>query len=199
MDEKLLKEKIKLAETSVSALEDRTLKEKAFGVVLSTLLQQSELAKASTQVAEKPRAGRIKGRSVRKPQKELRQSQLKLDENQLEEFKKFYDKFKPTGSELCVFIIANFMRVQFNKEEFHEGDVKYCYDQLLTLRTVTQPPALNLNHIKRALSWLVSPTRRKLWLEVNNDGIYEVSSRGILKLKDLENGLEANGTKPETK
>ena len=196
MDEKLIKEKIKLAETSVSALEDQTLKGKAFEVVLSALLQQSSTGKISSKSKDKVRSVRVKTKSVGKPQKETRQSQLKLNENQLGELKEFYDKYKPTGSELCVFILANFLRLHLKMEEFHEGDVKYCYDQLLTLRTTSRPPGLNLNQIKRALSWLVSPTRRKLWLEVNN-GVYKVSPNGILKLKDLENELDAKVAKPK--
>ena len=131
MDEKLIKEKIKLAETSVSALEDQTLKGKAFEVVLSALLQQSSTGKISSKSKDKVRSVRVKTKSVGKPQKETRQSQLKLNENQLGELKEFYDKYKPTGSELCVFILANFLRLHLKMEEFHEGDVKYCYDQLL--------------------------------------------------------------------
>lgn len=186
MDEKQIKEKIKLAETSVSALEDQSLKEKAFEVVLSTLLQQPGITKAPGQTIRKPAAVRTKTISTKQPQRDVQRSQLKFDENQLETLKAFYDKFKPTGSELCVFILANFLRLLLKMEEFHEGDLQYCYQQLLNLRPVTSPPPMNLNQIRRTLSWLVAPSRRKQWLEMNQEGVCKVSSPGIIKFNALE-------------
>lgn len=193
MDEKQIKEKIKLAESSVSVLKDQSLKEKAFEIILSSLLHGTTVSDTGRKSIRKVSAPRIK----RQQGKEPKVTQLKFSETELEDLKKFYDKFIPSGSELCVFILANFLRVTLKKEEFHEGDVEYCYQQLLSLDTKSHPPAMNIDQIKRALSWLVAPTRKKLWLEVDEKSLYKVSPRGMMKFKDLDAGQK--GKENETK
>lgn len=193
MDEKQIKEKVKLAESSISELEDQSLKEKAFEVVLSNLLSGETTSGPGKKGIKKVSILRIK----RQQRKEPKVTQIKFSETELEDLKKFYNKFVPSGSELCVFVLANFLKATLKKEDFHEGDIEYCYQQLLSLDTKIHPPAMNIDQIKRALSWLVSPTRKKLWLEVDENGTYKVSPRGIMKFKDLD--AEQKGKEDETK
>lgn len=193
MDENQIKEKIKIAESSISDLKDQTLREKAFEVVLSSLLQGIKSFKTTLGSGQKRSRKTSVVRAKRQPGRELQKTQLKFNESQLEELKQFYDKFSPSGSELCVFVLANFLRLCLKKGNFHGGDMEYCYQQLLSLNTTTRPLAMNSNQIRRALSWLVAPTRRKLWLELDGNGIYQVSSNGILKFKDLERELGVKG------
>jgi len=190
MEEKKIKEKIKLAELAVAEIQNQELKLKAFELVLSNLLQEGSGAQKSQQIKSKKHTSSQKRRSV-SPQKEIRKSQLKFTEEQLKDLKKFYDQFKPTGRELSIFTLANFLNFIMKQEKFHEGDIEYCYQQLLNLRTTSRPPIMNTDSIKQTLSWLVAPSRRKQWLESDDEEMYKISPGGILKYKDLEDEMGA--------
>lgn len=184
MDEKKIKEKIKIAEQSVSELQDSDLKIKAFELVLSNLLKDdSEKISPNQQVKARVRSRKKANASIKN---QIKKTELKFTETQLAQLKSFYDKLKPSGRESNVFILSNFLKQKISKEEFHEGDIEYCYQQLINLRTVAKPPAMNIENIKQTLSWLVTPSRKKQWLEVDVNGDYKISAAGILRFRELE-------------
>lgn len=193
-----LKEKIKSAEQSIADLKDPALRIKAFEVVLSHLLLQDREKIKPTRPSQLKKKKRLSAKARVSIPAEPRKSQLKFNEEQLKELKNFYDKFAPSGREMCIFILVNFLRLQIKQEKFHEGDVEYCYQQLLNLRTAARPPAMDMLKIKQTLSWLVAPSRRKQWLEVDGEGIYKVSPNGILKFNDLEDEIQSEKHEEKT-
>lgn len=198
MEEKTIKEKVKIAEESVGDIQDAGLKVKAFELVLQKLLQTDTVSGTSVvnQSKRKPKHTRKVG-MVSKLKKEIKKTRLKFSEEQLVELKKFYDCFKPTGWESNIFILCIFLKEKINQETFHEGDVEYCYQQLINLRTTARPTAMSLDNIKQTLSWLAAPSRKKQWLEIGGDGIFRVSAAGIIHFKELEtqNETEENTIK----
>jgi len=181
---KSIQEKIRVAEESVKGLSpDSALREKAFELVLKSLLQKTTYSgkKLPSAFAGKKKVSRTKAKQKVSEKKE---SELKLDESELQKLKVFYNKFQPTGGERCVFVLANFLRLKLSKDGFHEGDVEYCYQKLLNLRTKNLPP-MTSTQIKRNLNWLVAPSRKKQWLLVNSEGLYEMSPEGIITFNGM--------------
>src|SRR3989344_867646 len=187
MDEAKIKEKIKIAEQSVAEIQNSELKLKAFELVLTNLLQDDSDGKIKSVKQQKNRTIQFSRRSSSPGlKKEIKKTQLRFSEDQLTELKNFYDDFKPSGRESNIFILSSFLKEKMGQEEFHEGDVEYCYQQLINLRTVNKPPAMNIENIKQALSWLAAPSRKKQWLEIDETGVYKISAAGTLHFRDLE-------------
>lgn len=187
MDESKIKEKIRIAEQSVAEIQNSDLKLKAFELVLTNLLQEDTIGKTVTSKQTKIKSiPTVRRSSSVGLKKETKKTQLKFSEVQLTELKNFYDSLKPSGRESNIFILSIFLKEKIGQEEFHEGDIEYCYQQLINLRTINKPPAMNLENIKQTLSWLAAPSRKKQWLDIDANGIFKISAAGTLHFRDLE-------------
>ena len=180
-----LKEKIQQAENSVAGMQDENLKRIAFETVLASLLgnHRPESSSATTQrksVRKKRASGKTGEGKIRLQQD--RTSTVKLNVGQLEELKKFYDDKAPAGTEEVVFTLAYFIHENLKQEKFHAGDIHRIYQNLLPLKPTTKPPAMSIEEIKRAVRWLVAPSRRKQWLNDAGDGMFEISPQGMLRV-----------------
>lgn len=186
IDPSQIKEKIRQAEESVADMQDETLKKVAFETVLSAILAGSHGSAPSTKksVARKP----IKKRpATSRTANQSRQSQdrkttLQLDPKQLKELKEFFDQHAPKGTEEVVFTLAYFVHEKLKLQKFHIGDIHYVYQNLLPLKPSTKPPAMAQDQIKRAVRWLIAPSRKKQWLKDIGDGMLEISSQGMLRM-----------------
>ena len=198
MEDKNIIEKLKFAEESVSVLKNPALREKAFEVILTNLLKGD--TKTET-LSRSSKRRKVSSTSHVVLPKEVRKSQLSFSEAELNKLKDFYDKFRPSGREMSIFIIANFLRVEVKQSEFHEGDIEYCFQQLINLRTKTKLPTItNLAaNIRQTLSWLTAPSRRKQWLQISEETIYGVSPVGIIKFNNLEDKLGSEKSEEQTK
>ena len=179
-----IKEKLHQAEISVSAMQDENLKKIAFETILSQLLGAGD---GSVQKIEHPKkkTKRTKSNSSRSHNAKLvpdKVSNIKLNVEQLKELKKFYDEKAPEGGESVVFTLAYFVHEKLGQKKFHSGDINLIYQHLVQSRPMTKPPALSLQQIKRAVGWLVVPSRKKGWLSEAGEGMYEISPQGILKM-----------------
>lgn len=183
-----LKEKIQKAEKSVAEMKDETLKKSAFELILSSLLgvESSQTvgneAKLGSQTNKWVKRVKAAGKKAPGQTREIKKSDISLTPEQLKQLKDYYESHKPEGEERSVFILACFLDEKLSKKQFHEGDINYIYQNLLPLKPSVRPPALDQERVKRSLVWLVSPSRRKMWLKANDDGTYEISSGGRLHI-----------------
>lgn len=178
MENNFMKEKIDAAVAAVANIEDPELKKIAFQTVLSNLLGGGggkQTRKTSLRSAGKKGASKAKV-SVSNI---IPPSSLKLSPEQLQELKNFYDLYAPTGTEAAVFNLALFLREKIKRDDFTEKDIEYLYHRLMSVKPITKPPVMSLEDIRRALGWLVSPSRKKLWLQAKGSGSYEISPAGI--------------------
>lgn len=200
MNKANIKEIIKTAEQSVADIQNSELKLKAFELVLANLLGNDSIGEIKPVRQAKARANQtIRRNSSSGLRKEVRKTSLRFSEKQLTELVSFYDSLKPSGRESNIFILSFFLKEKVGEEQFHEGDIEYCYQQLINLRTVNKPPAMNLENIKQVLSWLAAPSRKKQWLEIDGNGIYKVSAAGTLHFRDIEAQIQnaTNKNKPQ--
>lgn len=190
-----LKKAIATAEASVADIQSPDLKKTAFETVLASLLNaasdSSVQAGASLSIRSKPASGsrrNAKKSSVKQPgvprvsPREEKKSQLELNEKQLQELKTFYESIKPSGSEEMVFALARFADEKLSTSEFHEGDILTLCNDLLSVKPAHQPMVMDIDSVKRALSWLTSPSRKKSWLKKLENGSYSISPKGRHKI-----------------
>ncbi len=174
-----LKERIRLAEEAVAGMTDENLKRIAFETLLTHSLggEQSSNTKKSSTRSSKKKSGAARPKSA-KPTTEKKVSSIELDVEQLKSLKSYYDDHAPSGTEESVFTLAFFIHEVLKQKVFHEADVFGLYTSLMPLKPTQKPPVLTLDTVKRAMTWLVAPSRRKQWLKFV-DGGYEISSHGI--------------------
>ena len=177
-----IKEAILVAQSVISEIEDKGLKEKAFEIVLTRLLEGDK------DYLRRPKQTR-KSVIVKKPMTETPPSVLKFGEEDLLSLKDYYDKVKQAddkiGSELIVLLLCGFLKEKLALDNVSVKDVEYSYKQLLSVGSLKRPPTLKIGDIKRAFGWLVAPSRKKMWLEAVADGRFSISAAGILQLRDL--------------
>jgi hypothetical protein len=109
-------------------------------------------------------------------------STLELNMEQLKQLKTFYDQYAPDGTEAVVFTLAYFIHDVLGQKKFHAADIHIVYQNLLPLKPTTRPPAMAIDEIKRALRWLVAPSRRKQWIKDVDGGLCEISPQGMLRM-----------------
>lgn len=180
-----LRQKIRQAEESVSEMQDENLKRIAFETILASLLGNHKTGPTSASPHKKSlRSKKVGNRPSGKPrsQQQDKVSTLKLNIEQLKELKSFYDKLAPAGTEEVVFALAYFVHEKLKQTKFHAADVHIVYQNLLPLKPSTRPPAMSLSEIKRAMRWLVVPSRRKQWLNDAGDGMFDISPQGMLRV-----------------
>lgn len=179
-----LRQKIRQAEESVSEMQDENLKRVAFETVLASLLGNHKAGSTSASSQKKSvRPKKSGSRSNGKPRAQQdKVSTLKLNIEQLKELKSFYDEMAPAGTEEVVFALAYFVHEKLKQTKFHAADVHVVYQNLLPLKPSTKPPAMSIEEIKRAMRWLVAPSRRKQWLNDAGDGMFEISPQGMLRV-----------------
>lgn len=180
-----IKEKIRQAEESVSEMRDESLRKVAFETILSQLLSSgfvSSSAKTSPAKKEtKKKRPTVQGSDKSKPVQD-KVSALELNMDQLKHLKEFYDDHAPDGTESVVFTLAYFIHENLSQKKFHAADIHVLYQNLLSLKPTTRPPAMSIDEIKRAVRWLVAPSRRKQWIKDVGDGLYEISPQGMLRM-----------------
>lgn len=183
-----LKDKIRQAEESVAGMQDEGLKRVAFETVLSSLLGQTNTQSGTGSSKTSQNKGLKKKKKTATTKDSTRQktvdkaSSLKLTVDQLKELKTFYDHKAPAGTEEVVFTLAAFVHENLKQEEFHPVDLHLLYQNLIPLKPTTKPPSMGIDEIKRAVRWLVAPSRKKKWLEDIGDGMYKISSQGLLRM-----------------
>lgn len=193
-----LKEKIQQAEESVSLMKDDGLKKIAFETMLSNLLSSISntipVGKniSSSKVAKKKRSG-IKKPDTSRTAIVEKTSSISLDVKQLQELKSFYDLHAPEGTEAVVFNLAYFIHENLKQKQFHAVDIHLIYQNLLSLKPIKRPPAMSLEEVKRAVRWLVAPSRKKQWLKDTGAGQYEVSPQGMLRMTYENPSTKKNG------
>lgn len=186
MDAEEIKAKIRVAEAAVAGMPDDALRKAAFETVLSKLLGglQSEegvrTSKAAKPTNSKKRASATK--SGKSSQRQEPESTLELNVENLQALKVFYDEHAPDGTEESVFTLAQFIHEKLGLKKFHEGDLLRVYQNLLSLKPTTKPPAMAYPELKRAVSWLMAPSRKKQWLRNTSDGQLEITSQGMLHM-----------------
>ncbi len=182
-----IKAKIKEAEDCVSAMKDESLKKVAFETILSKLLSAGKVECGVPGNAGKVKHTRSTKNGGRKTATvgqagQERKSDVVLDVDQLKKLKDYFDAAAPDGTENVVFTIAYFVDQTLGKKKFHEGDVNAVYKSLLSIRPIKRPPAMTVDQMKRALTWLVAPSRKKMWLKLTADGMFEISPQGTLHM-----------------
>jgi hypothetical protein len=190
----LLTEKIKLAEEAVKTVSDPKLKEEAFKIVLSNLLSNAHTSESGQGVERNTKQKKVRKSTSRtaKPPKPSFTTELKFTADNLNDLKTFLDSYKKSGEELTVFLMACFLKEKIGKETFNEADIKYVYDNALSLR-LTNMPAMRVEKISRALSWLVATSRKKMWLEENSAGVYKISPQGMIFINGGLNEFKIKG------
>jgi hypothetical protein len=180
-----IKEKIRQAEESVSEMQDESLRKVAFETILSQLLGSgsvSSSAKPSPAKKEIKKKRPTVQRSDKSKPVQDKVSTLELNMDQLKQLKEFYDDHAPDGTESVVFTLAYFIHENLSQKKFHAADIHVLYQNLLSLKPTTRPPAMSIDEIKRAVRWLVAPSRRKQWIKDAGDGLYEISPQGMLRM-----------------
>lgn len=179
-----IKEKIQQAEESVSNMRDEVLKKVAFETVLAQLLGTTNGSSHSHSKKWTKNSENKKRSSSRNPQKtprtEQKTSVIELNVEQLKGLKEFYDKYAPDGTEAAVFTLAYFIHENLKQRQFHIADLQTIYQNLLPLKPITKPLSMSPEEIKRAVGWLVAPSRKKQWLKDAGNGLYEISPQGLL-------------------
>ncbi len=178
METNPIKEKIDAATAAVVNITDPELKKIAFQTVLSNLLAGTGEKQPKHSIksgVRKKSSGKVKT----DPSREIPASSLKLSPEQHQELKNFYDLYGPTSTETAVFNLALFLKEKLTKESFTEKDIEHLYHRLLSIKPLTKPPVMSIDDIRRALGWLISPSRKKLWLQTKEAGVYEISAAGI--------------------
>jgi len=174
---------IDAAET-VSHIKDEALRRQAFEAFLNKILGSSSMNENTN---KRPRSvsGRRANRTTsaikRNSPVEVKKSQIRLGVDQLRNLRAFYDQHTPQGQEEAVFTIAYFLHETLKLKRFHEDDINILYNNLLSAKPQTHPPAMDREKIKRALRWLVAPSRRRQWL-THEDGMYEITPSGVLHM-----------------
>ena len=180
-----IKEKIRQAEESVSAMKDEVLRKVAFETILSQMLGGNS---SSSQIKPKLVKKEVKNKrsSIQRTDKtklsQDKTSTLELNIDQLRQLKQFYDTHAPDGTESVVFTLAYFIHENLSQNKFHAADIHKIYQNLLPLKPTTRPPAMSIEEIKRAVRWLVAPSRRKQWIKDIGDNMYEISPQGMLRM-----------------
>ncbi|MDE2230340.1 MAG: hypothetical protein KGL11_15035 [Alphaproteobacteria bacterium] len=177
-----IKEKIRLAEEAVADMKDSTLKRTAFETVLSKLLGDSDIGVSRAPSLRKREQRRSAPKSTRPKPISEKTSSIKLDVGQLKALKEFYDCQVPEGTEGAVFALVAYLHEKLGTKKFHEADVLKLYQHLLPLKPVKKPPAMSASDIKRAMLWLVAPSRKKQWLERAENEMFQISSQGLLHI-----------------
>ncbi len=184
IDSLSIKEKIRQAEESVADMKDETLKKIAFETVLAQMLSAG-VATSASKNSTKTRDGKKKAspkRSEKTKSVPEKVSSLDLNMEQLKQLKEFYDAQAPDGTESVVFTLAYFIHENLSLKHFHVADIHVIYQNLLPLKPNTRPPAMSIDEIKRAVRWLVAPSRKKQWIKDVGEGMYEVSPQGMLRM-----------------
>lgn len=180
-----IKEKIRQAEESVSEMQDESLRKVAFETILSQLLGGGSSVSTPKSSPVKKEIKR-KRPSIQRTDKvkvvQDKVSALELNMDQLKQLKEFYDTHAPDGTESVVFTLAYFLHENLSQKKFHAADIHVLYQNLLSLKPTTRPPAMSIDDIKRAIRWLVAPSRRKQWIKDAGDGLYEISPQGMLRM-----------------
>lgn len=179
-----MKDRIRVAEEAVSGMADENLKRVAFETILAHSF--GTVGASSEPKRSKANSGGNKKRSNQKPKTarpiaEKKVASFELGVEQLKELKKFYDDQAPSGAEEVVFTLAVFIHDVLKKKIFHEADVYHVYSNLISLKPAQKPPALSEETLKRAMTWLVAPSRKKGWLK-SVEGGFEISPKGILHM-----------------
>lgn len=188
-----LKKLIKQAEDAVSATQDENLKRIAFETILSKSLEMAggksfrTAGNASSRKATNKSTGGAKNKST-KVKKENKISKIGLDEATLKQLKSFYEEHKPNSQETTTFTLAYFISEKLNIQKFHEADIDYVYNCLLSLRPAHTPVAMSTEEIVRSMRWLVAKSRKKMWLKDDIEGLYSVSPQGKIYMMDKNNG-----------
>lgn len=180
-----IKEKIRQAEASVSGMQDEGLKKIAFETVLASLLGSVHSAPTKNAPVKKdPKKNKRTSSKKSDKTKTLQEkiSTVELNIEQLKQLKEFYDQHSPDGTESVVFTLAYFIHENLAQKQFHAADIHIVYQNLLSLKPVTRPPAMSIEEIKRAVRWLVAPSRKKQWIKDIGDGLYEISPQGMLRM-----------------
>lgn len=179
-----IKEKIRQAEESVADMKDETLKKIAFETVLAQILSASSATPTSKNSNKKRDAKKKTSpkRSEKTKNVPEKVSSLDLNMEQLKQLKEFYDAQVPDGTESVVFTLAYFIHENLSQKQFHVADIHVIYQNLLPLKPNTRPPAMSISEIKRAVRWLVAPSRRKQWIKDVGEGMYEISPQGMLRM-----------------
>lgn len=192
MNSEEIKDKVRRAEEGVSAMQDPALKKVAFATILSQLLGGSGSTVQSKSGSTKKKAPKksFPKRADKVKQSPDQVSALELNVEQLKELKQFYDLQAPDGTESVVFTLAYFIHENLKQKRFCVADIHVVYQNLISLKPTTRPPAMSIDEIKRAVRWLVAPSRKKQWIKDSGAGMYEISPQGMLRMtyevKDLK-------------
>jgi hypothetical protein len=186
MDPQKIKAAMAAATEAAAEIEDPELKKIAFQTVLSHGLNEDAGKKVSG-TRKTPRVPRKTSATVKMP----KESNIRLTADQIRELRSFFDGRRPTSEDDTVFALAIFLTNTLHQEEFHKKDLLVLYQNLLSSRPEHRPAVLDLERIKRSVSWLVAPSRKKMWLE-KHEGNYRISAQGLIHV-----GYESsNGDKP---
>jgi len=185
-------EAVKKAKAAVEGLEE-PYKMEAFKLILQRLISaQSADADALPTGARKSVAqgGRRNPRSAPSRSQRTRgdsnavapTTTLELSVEELGALKSFFESHNPTGSEMCAFVIAAFLRVKKKMERCNVADIEYCYRQLISMKSRV-PVVKNL---EKALQWLTAPSRKKEWLRKVGEHQFELTNSGLIAINSLE-------------
>jgi hypothetical protein len=180
---KEIREKIKIAEDCVGDLQNDSLKQIAFKMVLSKILNFDNMD--SNKKYDNSKAKSI---SPKIESSAGIESTIELDPELLKELKEYYEDKAPKGNENSVFIIASFIDEKIKKASFTDDDIYNVYIALLPLKPKPKLPLLNQKQIGQILRNLLASSRKKMWLKRNKKGQYEISSQGRFQLSyEFEN------------
>jgi hypothetical protein len=173
-------EAVRQAKTAVEGLEE-PYKMEAFKVVLDKLMSDGVDAAINSSRSKVRTGPRKKFPSATALEKSSATSKLDLTVPELEKLQNFVSRFTIKGSELCSFIIANFLMLELDMKRFSTADIEYCYRRLISLK-VDVP---DVKDVHLSLLWLTSPSRKKEWLKKVGDE-FEISNSGLIAFNKLE-------------